>query len=79
MSLPPTVGDGHLQPVRSGDREKSTGWGFQNFPHRLLFTELPKCAEKASALLFSLQKLEEQEVVVRVLSGETGTSSIEEI
>lgn len=41
-------------------------------PHRLLVTELPRCTEKVSALLSSLEELEQQEVVVQVSAGEVG-------
>lgn len=35
-------------------------------------TDLPRCAEKAYALLSSLEELEQKEVVVRVLAGKIG-------
>lgn len=46
---------------------------FKSSPtHRLLVTDLPRCAKKESALLSSLEELEQQEVVVWVLAGEIG-------
>lgn len=41
-------------------------------PRRLLVTELPRCVEKADALLGSLRELEDQNVVCRVPAEEVG-------